>query len=105
MVVGDLNTNLAAPEGWARDEGVAATMSEEVLEDMIGHFLQRNKLWLKDGRIWAMHRGGREVRSRTDYILGIDSRLFQNVVVRDARHNKDHYLVLGCLRGAAPTTY
>ena len=43
---------------------------------------------------------GREVRSRTYCILGIDRRLFQNVTARYQRHNSDHYLVLGCLRGA-----
>ena len=40
------------------------------------------------------------VRSRTDYILGTDRRLFQNVAVQDPRHNTDHYMVLGCLPGA-----
>ena len=43
--------------------------------------------------VWA----GREVRSRKDYILGTDYRIFWNVSVRDPRHNSDHYLVLGCL--------
>ena len=40
------------------------------------------------------------MRSRTDYILGTDRRLFQNVAVRDPQHNTDHYMVLGCLPGA-----
>ena len=40
------------------------------------------------------------VRSRTDYILGTDRRLFKNVAVRDPRHNTDHSMVLGCLPGA-----
>ena len=43
---------------------------------------------------------GREVRPRTDYILGTDRRLFGNVSVRDTRHNSDHYMVLGCLHSA-----
>ena len=47
-----------------------------------------------------MVRIGREVRSRTDYILGTDHRLFWNVSARYPRHNSDHYLVLGCLRSA-----
>ena len=47
-----------------------------------------------------MVREGREVRSRTDYILGTDLRLFWNVSVRDPRHNSDHYMVLGYLRSA-----
>ena len=44
-----------------------------------------------------MLRKGRDVRFRTDYILGTDRRLFGNVSVRDPRHNSDHYMVLGCL--------
>ena len=52
-----------------------------------------------------MHRSGREVRSWTDYILGTDSCLFQNVLVRDARHNTYYYLVLGCLCRAKPAAH
>ena len=48
-----------------------------------------------------MIREGREVRSRTDYILGMDCRLFGNVSVRHPRHNSDHYMVLGCLHSAS----
>ena len=47
-----------------------------------------------------MIREGREVRSRMDYILGTDCRLFGNVSVRDPRHNSDHYMFLGCLHSA-----
>ena len=47
-----------------------------------------------------MVRVGREVRSRTDYILGTDHYIFRNMVIRDPRNNLDHYLVLGCLRSA-----
>ena len=47
-----------------------------------------------------MIRVGREVRSRTDYILGTDLCLVWNVSVRDPRHNSDHYMFLGCLRSA-----
>ena len=49
-----------------------------------------------------MVRQGREVRSRADYILGSDRRIFQSVAVRDPRHNSDHYMFLGCLRGTSP---
>ena len=44
-----------------------------------------------------MVRFWREVRYRTDYILGTDFRLFRNVAVRNPWHNSDHYMVLGCL--------
>ena len=43
---------------------------------------------------------GREVRSWTDYILGMDRRLFGNVSLRDPRHNSYHYMVPRCLRSA-----
>ena len=45
-----------------------------------------------------MFRIGREVRSRTDYILETDRFLFRNMSVLYPRHNLDHYLILGCLR-------
>ena len=40
---------------------------------------------------------------KTDYILGIDYCMIQNVTVRNERHNTDHYLVMGCLHGAVPS--
>ena len=46
-----------------------------------------------------MVRGGKAVRSRTDYILGTDRSLFRNVAVRDPRYNSDQYMVMGLLRG------
>ena len=45
------------------------------------------------------------MRSQTDYILGTDSCLFQNVTVWDVRHNTDHYLFMGCLHRAAPAAH
>ena len=45
---------------------------------------------------------GREVRFRTDYILGSDCQIFQNVAAQDPRHNSGHYVVMGCLWGAYP---
>ena len=47
-----------------------------------------------------MVKEGKVVRSRTDYILGTDLRLFWNVSIRDPRHNTDHCMVFGCLRSA-----
>ena len=61
---------------------------------MSDYFLPHQKPWLKDGCTWAMPQGCWEVRSWTDYILGTESCLFQNIAVRDARHNTDHYLFL-----------
>ena len=47
-----------------------------------------------------MIREGKEVRSRTDYILGKDRRIFGNVSVQDPMHNSEHYMVMGCLHSA-----
>ena len=49
-----------------------------------------------------MARGGREMYSWTNYILGTDCRLLHTMGIRDAGHNTDNYLVLGCLCGATP---
>ena len=46
-----------------------------------------------------MVREGKVIRSQTDYLLGTDRSLFRNVAVRDPRHNSDHYMVVGQLRG------
>ena len=105
LVVGNFITNLAAPEVQDQDEGIAAALAEEDLDDMRDHFRPRNEPWLKDGHTWDMRRGGRDVRFWTDFILYPDSPLFQNKTVRDARHNTDHYLVLGCLPGVEPGTH
>ena len=72
---------------------------------MARHFLLRKSRWCWYQRTWGMLRKGREVRSRTYYILGTYSRLFRNVAVRDPRHNSDHYMVLGCLPSAPPTEH
>ena len=62
------------------------------------HFLPHNIPCTRDVRIWRMLRHGQGVRSQTDYILGADCHLFQNVAVQDPRQNTNHYMVLGCLR-------
>ena len=105
MVVGDLNINLAAPEGDQREEDTAATIAAGGLEDMAQHFLPRQRQWCQDKRTWGILQKGREVCYRTDYILGTDHRLFRNVSVRDPRHNLDHYMVLGCLPSASLTEH
>ena len=58
------------------------------LKYLSGHFIPQYKPWLQDRRTCCMLRGGQELHSQTDYILGTDQRLLQNVVVRDACHNR-----------------
>ena len=105
LMGGAFNVNLATPEGYRRAEDIAKTLATKGLEDMARHFLPRESRWCRDQRTWGMLQKGREVRSRTDYILGTDRRLFRNVAVRDPRHNSDHYNVLGYLPSAPPTEH
>ena len=105
LVVGDMNVKLVEPEGERREEDIAATLATEGLEEMAAHFLPQRRRWCRDGRTWSMLRKEREVRSRTDYILGTDRRLFGDVSFRDSRHNSDHYMVLGCLSSASLTEH
>ena len=83
-------------------EDIATTLATEGLEEMAKHFLPRESRCYRDRRTWGVLQKGREVRSRTDYILGTERRLFRNVAVWDPRHNLDHYMVLGCLPSAPP---
>ena len=103
LMAGDFNVNIAASEGDRRAEDIATEVATAGLEDMARHFLPREKRWCRDQRTWGMLRKGREVRSRTDYILGTDRRLFRNVTVRDPRHNSDYYMVLDFLPSAPLT--
>ena len=73
MVVG---VKLSDLEGYRRGEDIAAALSTEVLKDMLAHFLPRRRSWCQDGRTRSMIRVWREMRSRTDYVLGTDLRLF-----------------------------
>ena len=56
--------------------------------------------WNQYKGMWSMFGMVREVRSRTDYILDTDRRLFSNMSIRDPSHNLDNYLILGCLCSA-----
>ena len=101
LVARDFNANLADPKGDWRGGNIVADMDTEGLEYMSAQFLPRRHSWCRDGKTWSMIREGKEVRSRIDFILGTDCRLFGNVSVRDPRHNSDHCMVLGCLHIAS----
>ena len=100
IVEKDLNTTLSDPENDRRGTELVAALTEVGLEDMVAHFLLRQRRWCRERRTWKMVQEGKVFRSWTDYILGTYRRLFWNISVRDPRHNTDHYMVLGCLRSA-----
>jgi hypothetical protein len=76
ILLGDLNVNLADPIG-DRNQEVAALMAAYGLEDMLPNYLQRRSF--RHGTTWWQMRQGELIRSRCDYILGSDRRLFQTV--------------------------
>ena len=104
LVVGDFNIKMAEPEGDWRGEDIEATMATEGLVYMSAHFFLHRRSWCWDGRTWSMIREGREMRSRTDYILGTDRLLFGNFSIRDPWNNSYHYMFLGCLH-SVPLRY
>ena len=95
MVGGDFSANLAGPEGAERDKEIAVALAAVALEDMPSHFRPLQHPWTRDGWTWSMFQLSIEVRSRMEYILGVDRCLFSSMSVQDPRHNSDHYLILG----------
>ena len=83
MVAGDFNVDILAPEVNRRAENIATDLETAGVEDMAQHFMPQRRQWSWDRRTWDMRQKGQVVRSRTDYILGTDRRLFKNVAVRD----------------------
>ena len=82
-MAGNLNANLADPEGIPRGEAIAYKLAAAGLLDMGLQFLLRGNTWLQDRCKWSIQRYGLKVRNRTDYILGTNPRLFQDVAVRE----------------------
>ena len=97
LVVGNLNSNIAEPEGTPWGGAIVDELAAAGLKDMVLRFLTRCKPWLQDRCTWGMRRDGKEVRSRTVYIIVTDRRLFQDVAVRGPLNNSDYYMVLSCL--------
>ena len=102
IFAGKFNVDLEKTGGWGRDKEIAAAVVMAGLEDLAGHFLLRRRACFKDRRMWEVVSQGKVVRYQTEYILGSERRIFQNMAVRDLRQKSDHIMVLGCLRGASP---
>ena len=76
-----LNSGLYFPKVNYQDKAITVVLAAEGLEDMLAHFLLGHKSWAWDRRTCSMTRIGREVRYQTDYLLGIDQRLFRYVSI------------------------
>ena len=82
-----LNANLEETEVTPQMGAIGDELEAAGLMYMGLKFLPRRKPWLQGGFTWRIQRGGREVRSWTDYILGTDHILFQYLAVRDTQHH------------------
>ena len=81
LVVGDFNADLTQPDVARIEEDISVALVAAGFEDISAHFLPQRHPWCWDIRMWSMVRLGRELRSRTDCILGTDRCLFRNVSV------------------------
>ena len=95
-MAGDFNGDLVIPEGRECVEEIVVELASTGLEEMSYHFLPRCKYWSRDGQTLIMRRVNIVVRSRTDYLLGTDLRLYQNVSLQDTRHNYDRGKMILC---------
>jgi exonuclease III len=97
ILLGDLNVDLDDPRDRdGRGQEIAMEMASLGLEDLLRQFRQRRGF--RHGTTFWQYRNGQTVRSRCDYILGTDRRMFKNVSLRDPRlYTSDHYMVHGIL--------
>ena len=72
IVPGGLNVDLERTGVRGRYKDIAVVVATAGLEVLSEHFLPQRRIWCRDRRTLAMVRQGREVSSRTDYILGYD---------------------------------
>ena len=88
---------LNQPWGNCAERGYSSRAGGNGPSRYVGKFLLHRKALAWDVRTWNMVHLGKEMRSRTDCLLGTDLRIFRNVSFRDPWHKLDHYMILGCL--------
>ena len=91
LVLGDLNVDLKKPH-LNRVNQVSSTLAAYGLEDILYHFRQRPNFGHM--KTWHQKRNGVTIRSRCDYILGTDRRLFHTARISNPRYfTTDHYMI------------
>lgn len=109
ILLGDLNVDLSPPlhnpqVNTVRYGRITNTLATYGLQDLLPHFVQRKPH--RDFCTWHQHRSNQLLRSRCDYILGLDRRQFQLVAIRDPRHfSTDHFMVIGKLYVQTPKSH
>jgi hypothetical protein len=90
-IMGDLNADIN-DLSTLRNQTIATTLANHTLRDLLPHFKQRQGF--RHGTTWYQHREGETLRSRCDYILGTDRRLYQTMSLRDPRNYSTDHLML-----------
>ena len=68
---------------------MADLLTEYGLIDLVRHFRQRR--WFQDLKTWTQVKHSTVLRSRCNYILGIDRRRFKLFIIRSVRnYTSDH---------------
>jgi len=99
IVFGDFNVDLSDPNQDTRGSEIIDAFTTHGLEDLLLHFKPRERY--SHRQTWWQDRGGFTIRSRCDYILGSDRRMFSNVYLKDPRcFTSDHYMVVGRITSA-----
>ena len=100
IIMGDLNADIH-DLSTNRSQQVAAFLATFGLLDVLTHFKQRRPH--RHNQTWRQVREGQVLRSRCDYILGTDRRLFESVGIRDPRHYSSDHLAVKARLLRSPT--
>ena len=96
LLLGDLNANLLNPRD-EREDAIAEQVDAMDLVEMSGHFRQRRWRRCQGRWTWRMHRGGRVISSKCDYLMARETarRRFRRVrLVSPRYHDSDHRAIV-----------
>ena len=98
ILLGEINTRLGEPHD-EHEEELGTSLSDYELEDVTRQFTssQGYRVW----GLWTqkMHREGRKVTGRGEYVLGTAHREFKNMGLQDPRIPIDHRMMLSVISG------
>ena len=81
------------------EEDLAMVLVDKGLVNMTDHFMPKRRCSGAGSWTWRIHREGRQVTGRGNYILSTDRRNFTNTGMREPRHGTDHRMILAVIRG------
>ena len=91
IVLGYLSANIGQAQN-PRSQKVYDLLMDLGMMHLLLHFQKIWRFWHMN--TWSWVRQGREIHSRSDYILGIDQQFFEMVVIRGIREYPSYNLVL-----------